>query len=95
MTKLESIAETASHNLNRLIVEASKEIEEAIQKAVVEAQNQEKDAVFRLGFSITLNLDTNKMDCDLSWNVKRKLSVEEEIPNPDQPKLPLEETDNA
>jgi hypothetical protein len=72
-------------------VEASKEIEEAIQKSVKEAELQDKEAAFKLAFGITLKWDAGKMECDLSWSVKHKLSVDEEIPNPDQLKLDISE----
>ncbi len=84
MTKIQAIAETASDNLKRLLNEASDEIEAAMVNAASEAQLQEKQAIFKLGFSISLNLDANTMDNDLSWSVKHKLSVTDEIPDPNQ-----------
>ena len=92
MTKIEAIAEQSAHNMQRLIVEAADEINEAISKSVEEAQLQDKEASFKLTFGITLKWDSNKMENDLSWSVKRKLSVDDDIPNPDQLKLPIEST---
>lgn len=91
MNKIESIAETSSGNLKRLMVDAAEQIEAAMIKAVEEAQLQDKDAVFKLGFTISLNLDTNKMDNDLSWSVRHKLSVSDDMPDPNQLKLSIEE----
>lgn len=91
MTKIEAIAESAADNLRRLIVEAQEEISTAMIKCAEEAQLQEKEAVFRLGFSVVLNLDTNKMKQDLSWTIKRTLGVEDDIPNPDQLKFSISE----
>jgi hypothetical protein len=95
MTKIQAIAETASDNLKRLMKDAAGEIETAMINAAKEADLQEKQAIFKLGFSISLNLDANTMDNDLSWSVKHKLSITDEIPDPNQPKLPLEDSEGV
>ena len=89
MTKIELIAETAAHNLQRMMRDGADEIESALIKAAEEAQLQEAEAKFTIAFAIKLNLDKGQMDNDLSWSVKHKLSVSDEIPNPDQLKLPI------
>lgn len=89
--KFQAIAEEAADNLKRLMIEINEKIEEAISKAVEEAQLQEAPAKFALGFKVTLSLDENKITHALSWSNKTTLTVETEIPDPEQGKLKLEE----
>lgn len=89
--KLESIAAAARGDLSALIAEREKEILEAWNEAEAEAQANETKRVFRLGFTVSLDLDADKMESTLSFSIRRKATVERDIPDPTQGKLKLEE----
>lgn len=90
--KLEAISATACLDLAALIAEREKEILEAWSEAEEEAQANETKPVFRLGFTVALDLDADKMQSTLSFSIRRKATAEHEIPDPSQRKLPLEDT---
>ena len=90
--KLESIGKSASEDLLAFIREAEEKILAAWAACAEEAQDNETKPKFRLGFTITLDLDEDKMETALSWNIKHKLSRDAKIPDPDQIQFPLQES---
>lgn len=91
--KLEAIAKQASENLLALIKDGEPKILEAWNSCEEEAQLNEAKPKFKLGLSIVLDLDGDKMDTALSFGVKHTLSVSGEIPDPLQTKLPIGDDD--
>jgi hypothetical protein len=89
---LQQIAEHASDDLAGLIASGEADILAAIHKMEEEAQLQEAKPKFTLGFKITVDLDKNTFDCDLSWSLKQTLGVSHQIEDPKQVKLPLDDT---
>jgi len=82
--KLEAITAKAVEDLRQLIGEAEEKLLEAWASAELEAQEQEQKPVFRIGFAIVLDLDKDKMETALTFGVRHKLSIDREIPDPDQ-----------
>lgn len=87
--KLQAISEAAAEDLKAFIAEGEKNILEAWSEAESNAADEETKAKLKLGFAITLDLDKDKMETALTFGIKYKLSKDAEIPNPDQPALPL------
>ena len=85
--KLSAISTEAAANLTAFIEEKEDEILKAWDAAVVEAQDQEAKPKFRLGFTITLDLDRDSMETALAWSVRHKVSREQTIPDPEQLEL--------
>ncbi len=94
-TKLESIGKAASEDLLAFIREAEEKILQAWSACAEEAQDQETKPKFRLGFTITLDLDEDKMETALSWAIKHKVSRDAKIPDPDQIDLGLQNVDST
>lgn len=88
---LKQISDRACEDLASLIESGEMDILSAIHKAEAEAQLQESRPKFVLGFKITLDLDKNTFDCDLSWSLKQTLGASHQIDDPAQEKLPLNE----
>ena len=88
-SKIDAIAEVASEQLNYLLHESAEEIRLAMLKCVEECALQEKEAVFNLGFTVSLNLDQNKQIHKLAWATRTTRETETEIPDPNQEKLNL------
>ena len=88
--KLEAIANKASADLLALIKDGEAKILEAWNSAEEEAQIQESKPKFKLGLAIVLDLDKDTMDTSLSFGIKHTLTISGEMPDPTQPKLPLE-----
>lgn len=86
---LTQISEHASDDLKSLIESGETDILAAIYKMEAEAQLQDSKPKFSLGFKITLDLDKNTFDCDLSWTMKQTLGVSHQIEDPAQSKLPI------
>lgn len=89
--KLKAIAEKAAENLQAYVKEYEDKILEAWNSVEAESQEQDTKPKFKLGFAITLDLEKDQMETALSWNVKYKASSTNEIPDPDQAKLSLNE----
>ena len=88
-TQLLAIAKVAAENLVKLIEENQDEILLDIQAASEEAQNQEADKiVFSLAHSIKINITQKALTESLSWSLRKKLEVNQSLPDPDQPELP-------
>jgi hypothetical protein len=85
--KLKAIADEAAENLQDLVEENEVKLLEAWDSCEAEAQANEAPMKFKLGLSITLDLDADKMTTDLSWGVRYKVSAECSIPDPVQMKL--------
>jgi len=90
MTKLEAIGHKAATNLVNLISDAHVDILAAWDGCIAEAQAQETKPKLKLSYAITLDLDKNCADYDLSFGVRHKLSLTSPIPDPAQATLPLE-----
>ena len=91
--KLRCITERAASDLTSFIEESEEKLMEAWSAAVAEAQDNDTKAKLKIGYSVSLDLDADKMQTSLSFGVKHKLSRDGEIPDPDQPALPLSEED--
>ena len=89
--KLNAIAEKASDDMLGLIAESEAKILEAWDAATDDAQENETAPKFKFGLCITLDLDADKMETALTFSIRRKLTVECSIPDPNQAKLPLGE----
>ncbi len=88
--KLAAIADKAATDLKAFMSEAEPKLLEAWDSAVAEAQDQDTKPVFRLGFTVALDLDKDTMSTTLAFGVRHKLSVDAQIPDPDQVKLDLD-----
>lgn len=91
--KLEAISNEAATNLQALVRENQAKLLEAWNSCEEEAQSNETAPKFKLGLSITLDLDGDKMTTDLTWGVRYKATAECTIPDPDQSKLALPKTE--
>jgi hypothetical protein len=92
---LKQISDVATEDLASLIESGENDILAAIHKMESEAQLQESKPKFALGFKITVDLDKNTFDCDLSWSLKQTLGCSHQIEDPNQTKLPLERDDES
>ena len=89
--QLRAIAERAGAHLIDLIKDGEAEILKAWAAVAREAALQEVGPKLRLGFSITVDIDKQVVDYDLSWSVRHKLSVSDKMEDPKQEKLGLDE----
>jgi hypothetical protein len=85
--KLTAITATACTDLAGFIREKEEDILDAWNAAEQEAIDQEAKPKFRLGFTITLDLDADTMETALGWSVRHKVSNTQQIPDPSQPNL--------
>ena len=86
--KLQAIAAKAAEDLLGLIADGDEKIRAAWSEAECQAALEETKPKFSLAFKITLDLDKNTMDSDLSWSTKHHLGVTSKLPDPTQPELP-------
>ena len=86
--KLRAIAKAFAMDVPQLISEKEKDILEAWSECEQEAQDNETKPVFKLGFSVKLDLDANAMQTQIRFGVVRTASIDREIPDPSQPDLP-------
>ena len=89
--KLSAISTSACSDLSAFIAEKESEILAAWNQAEQEAQDQETKPRFKLAFSVTLDLDADRMETALSWSVRHKVSCDKPIPDANQSDLPLED----
>ena len=89
--KLQAIATRAADDLMDLVRESEEKILEAWNAAESDAQENGVAPKFKLGLSITLDLDADKMESALTFGIRHKLTACCEIPDPSQPSLPLVE----
>jgi len=92
---LRNIADNASTDIARLIEEGAEDILKAIHKTEEEAQANEAKPKFSLGFKITVDFDAASYNCDLSWSLKQTLGTTHQIDDPNQPKLPMDESEGT
>lgn len=90
--KLAAIGAKAAEDLKAYMKEHEEKILEAQYNATQEAQDNEEKLKFKLGFSITLDLEKDTMETALTWGCRFKASSTANIPDPDQADLPLEDT---
>ena|ERR1051325_7319607 len=88
--KLQEISNQAAADLQAFIAESEAKLLEAWAQCEQEAQENETKPKFKFAFSVVLDLDANKMETALTFGVRHKLSRDQQIPDPDQPKLPLD-----
>lgn len=89
-TLLQDIAVKSSADLCDLIREGEKDILTAIHKLQHEAQLNDSNPKFTLGFKISVDFEKATYDCDLSWSLKQTLSTSHKIEDPNQGKLEIE-----
>lgn len=89
--QLRAIAEKAGFHLVDLINDGEAEILKAWAAVAREAALQEVGPKLKLGFTITVDIDKQVVDYDLSWSVRHKLSVSDKMEDPKQEKLGLNE----
>lgn len=87
--KLALIARHAAHDLTQLIAEKEEELLQAFYEVKEEAELQDKNPIFRIGYTISLDPGGDKMTTGLTFAVRRKLQIVRPMPDPDQPELPL------
>ena len=87
--KLDAIAKDAAAKLVSLWSEAELDIERGIEVAVTEAQENDKEARFTIGFAIVLNLDKNVVNHRLSFSTRHKLESITTMPDVNQENLPF------
>jgi hypothetical protein len=86
--RLASIFEIAATDLRKLAAEGEADILTDIASSADEAQAQDKESLkMTFGFQIVLDMGADKQTSTLSWSVKRKLSTDHAIANPDQGEL--------
>ena len=89
--QLRAIAEKAGFHLVDLINDGEAEILKAWAAVAREAALQEVGPKLKLGFTITVDIDKQVVDYDLSWSVRHKLSVSDKLEDPKQEKLEFED----
>lgn len=82
--KIIAIAIKSATELAGLIRESEKEILNGMHKAIAEAQLQEGKPKFKIGFTITLDLDADVATYTLGWSTKITRETCSEIPDPNQ-----------
>lgn len=82
--KLKAIADKAATDLIALVKDGEDKILEAWSQAEEEAQVNESKPKFKMGLSITLDLDKDAMETALTFGIKHKLTVNSTIPDPNQ-----------
>lgn len=88
--KLEAIGAKAAELLQASMREAADDILQAWDVAVEEAQANDKDPILAVGFTLKLDLGSNRLETALGFSVRRKFECSAEIPDPNQPDLPME-----
>jgi hypothetical protein len=90
---LKAIADQAAADLVAQFKDGEEDILASIHTLQTEAQLQDKPAKFSLGFKIELDWEKSTINNSLSWSVKHSLDTSHQIPDPNQTKLPLDETE--
>jgi hypothetical protein len=88
--KLEAIGVKAAELFQASMREAANDILQAWDVAVEEAQANDKNPILAVGFTLKLDLGSNRLETALGFSVRRKFECSAEIPDPNQPDLPLE-----
>lgn len=89
INRIEELATFVAAKIPQLIGEATDQINESIEAAVVAAQEAggDKEAVLKLPISVSWNMDTNKVEVALGVNVRHKFTRVGELSDPDQQDL--------
>ena len=85
--KLQAIAHKAAQDLIASIMESEDKILAAWHTAEEDAQENETSPKFKLGFSITLDLEADAMESRLMYSTKRSVSITSTIPDQNQMEL--------
>ena len=80
--KLKAIIEQASDNFCQLALGSADDILASWDAVVEEAALQESKPKFRLAFAVTLDLDANRMESALTFGIRRRLTADDPIPDP-------------
>lgn len=88
--QLQAIAKDSSEVFVRLVEEAEAEILKAIEDVTKASGEDDTEAKFRLGFTVTYNLDKSRLSHRLSFSVLHKREAETAVPDPNQTSLPIE-----
>lgn len=90
--KLQAIFALAADDLKKLAAEGEADIVTDIAAAADENQAQGKESLkMTFAFQIVLDMGADKQTSTLSWSVKRKLSTDHTIANPEQTEFNLGE----
>jgi len=89
--KLQAILRMSGENLVKLGTDAEDKILAAWNQAEQDAQENDTKPKFRLGFTVTLDIDADRMESSLSFSTRCKYSVGEVIPDPNQTALDLDD----
>ena len=81
---LETVAAKAADDLKLFIDRKRDEILAAIEGAIECSEENETACKFKLGLSITLDLDKSQQENILSWGVRHKISAVSQIEDPAQ-----------
>ena len=97
INRIEELAALIQAEVPRLIGEATDAINESINVALEEAQENESDAPakLRLAITATWNLDTNTVEVSMPVAVKRKFTRTVNLPDHNQENLPFMDTEEA
>lgn len=70
----------------QLIAESEKEILDAWEQSEEEAELNEADCTFKIGFSVALG---EKMETKMTFGVRHTKTIERAMPDPNQPELSI------
>lgn len=86
--KLQSITADSPERLASLLRECADGIDKAFESASIEAALQDKPAKAKLGFTMTVNLETGAIKYNLGWSIAYGKTIEETLKDPNQLELP-------
>jgi hypothetical protein len=90
--KLELIAKTAARNLIAHFDEMEDDIQEAINAATEQAEDDGKETIkVSIPYGIALDFAKGTIETKLSVNVKHTTAIAGRLPDPNQPELDLDE----
>lgn len=89
--KLQAIAQQAANDLLALVKDGEDKILDAWRSAEEEALLNEAAPKFKFGIAVTLDLNEDKMQTDLTFGVRHKLTANCSMPDPAQLKLPVDQ----
>ena len=87
------ITPQASDVLKTKLTDAQDRIEAALVDHIAAQQETEGKAAFSIGFTIKIQPGITKVGYTLAFSQRFKDATEEDLPNPNQPKLPGMEDD--
>ena len=89
-TKLQAIFAAAVESLRINLADAEDDIAKQIMETVEQAQDNEISAKFKCSFAMTYKMDSNVLEFDLSYGMRKHWPSTQEVPDPNQPKLALD-----